>query len=118
VLVDEGKTERDGDGDAPNRDVKSVDSRSTRRGAGEGLRVGWEVSGPVDKRVFRACCDRGFRVSSLLGRETFFSALCEVFVCIREFWSFLRWPDPGFACLFALSSRLGLDLLAATRCIW
>jgi hypothetical protein len=61
VLVDEGEAERDGV--APNRDAKSVDLRSMRRGSMEGLRVVLEVAGFLDKpdlTVLGARFDRGF----------------------------------------------------------
>ena len=47
MLVDEDEAGRDGE--APKRDVKSVELISTRSGAEEGLTVRYEVAGPLDK---------------------------------------------------------------------
>ena len=116
MLVDEGEAERGGD--APNRDVKSADLRSTRRGAGEGLRVGWDVASPVDKSdstVSGACLDRGFRVRSFLGRVAFLPAWSEVLARVWGFLSFLWGPDLGFAFQLAFLSGPGLGLLAVIR---
>jgi len=116
VLVDEGEVERDGD--APNRDVKSADLRSTRRGAGEGLRVGWDVACPVEKSdstVLGACLDRGFRVRSFFDRVAFLPALSEALVRVWSFLSFLWGPDFGFAFQFAFLLGPGLGLLTAIR---
>lgn len=66
MLIDEGEVGRDGE--APNRDVKSVELTSTRSGVEEGLTVGYEVAGPLDRLDCTVVGALVFATSTRFGR--------------------------------------------------